>query len=329
MENNINLALDTLINWFQQRLGKVTYSMENRYGPNSYDCSSAVYYALNESGFLPSQMMGNTETLFNHLEANGWTQVHDLSYQRGDIFIWGVRGSTSGSAGHTGVFIDSETIIHCNYTANGISINNYDSYWQDKNKPKCTLYRYTAAHMPVFPNYKLETLSGVFVPDRRLPVCNEPTQISEALDYYEAGQSINYDSYCVFDGYIWISYISYSGFRRFVAVALNDGILTNIWGTGFDKSIINHNEIQIIDLSGTFIPNSMLPVYDKPNKTGQIIDYYSVGQSVNYDGYCINENLIWITYISYSGIRRYIAIAFNDGNVNDVWGTGFDKSIVQ
>lgn len=328
MEDKINLALDVLINWFQCRLGKVTYSMESRYGPNSYDCSSAMYYALNESGFLPLGTMGNTETLFNHLEAHGWTQLNDSFYQKGDIFIWGVRGSTSGSAGHTGVFIDSENIIHCNFTANGISINNYESYWETKNKPECTVYRYTATDMPSFINYELKNLSGVFIPNRRLPVCSEPTQISEALDYYEAGQSINYDSYCVFDNYIWISYISYTGFRRFIAIGPDDSISSNVWGTGFDKTIIDNNEIRIINLYGTFIPNSMLPIYDEPNRTGQVIDYYSEGQSIHYDGYCINEGLIWITYISYSGIRRYIAVGPNDGDVNNIWGTGFDKSII-
>lgn len=35
---------------------------------------------------------------------------------------------------------------------------------------------------------------------------------------YNAGQSFNYDSKVVADGYVWLSYISYSGHRRYVAV---------------------------------------------------------------------------------------------------------------
>lgn len=36
--------VEAVINWFQARKGKVSYSMTNRLGPNSYDCSSAVFF---------------------------------------------------------------------------------------------------------------------------------------------------------------------------------------------------------------------------------------------------------------------------------------------
>ncbi len=53
-----------MIKWMQARKGKVTYDMYHRLGPNSYDCSSAVFYSMIAGGFLPSGSMGNTETLF-------------------------------------------------------------------------------------------------------------------------------------------------------------------------------------------------------------------------------------------------------------------------
>ena len=40
------LNMEQAIAWMEARRGKVTYSMDFRNGPNSYDCSSAVYYAL-------------------------------------------------------------------------------------------------------------------------------------------------------------------------------------------------------------------------------------------------------------------------------------------
>ena len=67
--------------------------------------------------------MGNTETLFGSLESIGWKQTP--TPKRGDIFIWGVRGASDGAGGHTGMFIDGSSVIHCNYGANGISIDNY------------------------------------------------------------------------------------------------------------------------------------------------------------------------------------------------------------
>ena len=68
--------IDQAIAWMEQRKGHVTYSMSYRMGPNSYDCSSAVYFALREAGLLPPNIaIGNTETLFHDLESNGWTHV--------------------------------------------------------------------------------------------------------------------------------------------------------------------------------------------------------------------------------------------------------------
>ena len=43
------------------RVGKVTYSMDYRNGPNSYDCSSAVYYALMAGGAISAGWANNIE----------------------------------------------------------------------------------------------------------------------------------------------------------------------------------------------------------------------------------------------------------------------------
>lgn len=87
---------DALIAWYESRRGKVTYSMTNRMGPNSYDCSSALYFALASAGYLQSGSMGATDDLFSDLEANGWSEVPSsggsIPAKRGDVFIWGVRG---------------------------------------------------------------------------------------------------------------------------------------------------------------------------------------------------------------------------------------------
>lgn len=58
--------VESLINWFRARQGKVTYSMMNRYGPYSCDCSSAMYYALVDAGFLPAGTQLETQKLFMH-----------------------------------------------------------------------------------------------------------------------------------------------------------------------------------------------------------------------------------------------------------------------
>lgn len=142
MENNF-------LNWFRWRQGKVTYSMTNRWGDSSYDCSSSIYYALKEAGIFPQNLpIGNTETLFNDLPKYGFTKVAegenvDYDAKAGDIFIWGRRGYTLGAGGHTGVLTSDHTMIHCNYGFNGITENDYNYIWNYNNRPYETFYRYT------------------------------------------------------------------------------------------------------------------------------------------------------------------------------------------
>ena len=135
-------SIETMINWMDQRKGKVGYSMASRLWPNSYDCSSAVYFALIAGGFLSAGKMGNTDTLFGDLESAGWQKTS--SPQRGDIFIWGTRGASSGAAGHTGIFVDGSTIIHCNFGGEGITTDNYSGSHNYNGNPPQAIYRSSA-----------------------------------------------------------------------------------------------------------------------------------------------------------------------------------------
>lgn len=139
-------SIDTLLKWFADREGRVYYSMTYRNGqivsgrPN-FDCSSSVYYALINAGFLPSgHRIGNTDTLFGDLEKAGWVRTDRP--QRGSIFIWGVRGASGGASGHTGAFKDSVNIIHCASGYNGIHSDNHDWLWGINGRPAVTYYTY-------------------------------------------------------------------------------------------------------------------------------------------------------------------------------------------
>ncbi len=115
-------TIDKMISWFFERNGKVTYSMDRRLGPNTYDCSSAVYYALWHAGYKTRiNWVGNTETLFKE-KGHLFEEINRSQIQRGDIFISGYEGMSAGKFGHTGIVYDSNRIIHCNYADNGISI---------------------------------------------------------------------------------------------------------------------------------------------------------------------------------------------------------------
>ncbi|MDO4662493.1 MAG: phage tail spike protein [Tissierellia bacterium] len=123
-----NGKLDPFINWFQARKGKVRYSMNARLGPNSYDCSSAVFFAAKHAGLIPSNhYIGSTETLFS-MKGKYLDEISRSDIRFGDIFIAGRQGASSGAGGHTGAVLDKNRIIHCNYGSNGIAITPIDGY---------------------------------------------------------------------------------------------------------------------------------------------------------------------------------------------------------
>lgn len=130
------------IEWMRSKMGRVTYSMTYRTGPNSYDCSSAVYSALQYAGIAPAGAMGNTETMFNDLPRYGYKNVTGDTPRAGDIVIWGRKGFSSGVNGHTGIFVNSTDFIHCNYGYNTVTINNHNQFLGWNGNPPTTLYRY-------------------------------------------------------------------------------------------------------------------------------------------------------------------------------------------
>lgn len=136
--------IEVAIAWMSARVGKVSYSMDYRNGPNSYDCSSAVYYALMAGGAISAGWAVNTEYEHDWLIKNGYKLIAEnkaWDAKRGDVFIWGRRGYSAGSGGHTGIFVDSNNIIHCNWARNGITINEHDSTWIQAGRPYYYVYR--------------------------------------------------------------------------------------------------------------------------------------------------------------------------------------------
>lgn len=98
--------------------GKVCYSMSNRLGAQSMDCSSFVFRSLIAAGFLPSHaFIGNTETLFK-LNGTLLQEITRSQVHRGDLWIAGREGASLGSSGHTGWFLGdiNGNALHCTYS---------------------------------------------------------------------------------------------------------------------------------------------------------------------------------------------------------------------
>ncbi|HFU4202213.1 SH3 domain-containing protein [Streptococcus suis] len=254
--------------------------------------------------------------------------------------------------------------------------------------------------------------SGTYTFTQQAPIKNEAKQSSTTLDYYYAGESVRYDRVLTADGYQWISYVSYSGQRRYIPIKqvqsspapqqpivstptkpqgtihitnINQAegsfevIVTNVKSPKTIKSVSipiwsdnngqddiiwypaqrqsdgsykvnvqaskhkndrglyhihvyytdSSNKLEFITgtttqltaisqqtnqtnsnlpASGTYYFKSKAIVRNRPSQSASEITYYGAGSSVRYDRVVTSEGRQWISYISYSGARRYIAI---------------------
>ena len=213
--------IEKALAWFYARKGRVSYSMENRNGPDSYDCSSSVYHALKEAGLLPaSYWIGNTDTLFDALEKNGWVRLSEdangeADTQRGDIFIWGIRGNSGGALGHTGMFVDSDNVINCRYQA-GIVIDNHDWLWSASGYPPYAFYRYVGkpkeTKRVALPEvYYADEVATVF--DLRQIRCN---RLIDEFDWEDNGVPVSVAVRTDKDGYLLDGEINTGDYFRIV-----------------------------------------------------------------------------------------------------------------
>ncbi|HES5973706.1 TPA: glucosaminidase domain-containing protein [Streptococcus pyogenes] len=141
--------------------GRVSYSMDCRNGPDSYDCSSAICSALIYAGASNPGWLLNTEYMHDWLVQNGFELIadnEDWDSQRADIAIWGFRGQSAGAGGHVVMFIDADNIIHCNYANNNITIDNYNQTAAASGWMYSYVYRYTGAKAQPATNKSIDEL---------------------------------------------------------------------------------------------------------------------------------------------------------------------------
>ncbi|MGQ9410479.1 Ig-like domain-containing protein [Mycolicibacterium gilvum] len=74
---------------------------------------------------------------------------------------------------------------------------------------------------------------------------------------------------------------------------------------------------------GTATVITQVNVRNDPSTNGPIIDKYSPGQTFNYDSWVIGNGFYWLSYVSYSGVRRYVAESTLDGSTVYVRGGVF------
>lgn len=132
-------STETAIHWMELRRGTVGYSIASRNGNNTYDSSSAIYYALQAGELLPVDMnVGNTNTLFTDLPANSWSTT--TSPMRGDVVLLGVEGSASGDAGVAAIFSSTTQVFHCSKRDGTVVQESYSALVSRLGTPPATIY---------------------------------------------------------------------------------------------------------------------------------------------------------------------------------------------
>ena len=139
--------------------------------------------------------------------------------------------------------------------------------------------------------------SGSYTFTARTGIKTQPLVANPDVSYYDAGMSVNYDKVVNNDGYIWLSYLSYSGHRFYVAIA----------PTSVTKPV--EQPVQpSTPSSGTYTFKERSSIKAEPSVASPELAYYDAGMSVNYDRLVTADGHTWLSYVGHGGNRRYVAI---------------------
>ena len=139
--------------------------------------------------------------------------------------------------------------------------------------------------------------SGSYTFTARSGIKTQPLVANPDVSYYDAGMSVNYDKVVNNDGYTWLSYLSYSGNRFYVAIT----------PTSVTKPV--EQPVQpSTPSSGTYTFKERSSIKAEPSVASPELAYYDAGMSVNYDRLVTADGHTWLSYVSHGGNRRYVAI---------------------
>ena len=139
--------------------------------------------------------------------------------------------------------------------------------------------------------------SGSYTFTARTGIKTQPLVANPDVSYYDSGMSVNYDKVVNNDGYTWLSYLSYSGHRFYVAIA----------PTSVTKPV--EQPVQpSTPSSGTYTFKERSSIKAEPSVASPELAYYDAGMSVNYDRLVTADGHTWLSYVSHGGNRRYVAI---------------------
>ena len=147
--------------------------------------------------------------------------------------------------------------------------------------------------------------SGRYTFTEKTAVYTTPSTNSSVSFYYNKGQYVNYDKVLDAENARWISYVSYSGIRRYAKVGELTKVLEEVTDAESTETSKNRKPQAA---KGTYVFQDTAQVRNDPKISSPVEFEFTEGETVNYDKVLIADDYNWISYVSYSGTRRYVAL---------------------
>ena len=146
--------------------------------------------------------------------------------------------------------------------------------------------------------------SGTYTFTGRASIKAEAKVSSPELAYYDKGMSVNYDKVLTADGRQWLSYVTASGARRYVDIAA-----AKAEAKPEVKPVAKPADKPNLPESGTYTFTGRASIKAEAKVSSPELAYYDKGMSVNYDKVLTADGRQWLSYLTASGVRRYVDIA--------------------
>ena len=154
--------------------------------------------------------------------------------------------------------------------------------------------------------------TGTFYFTRDTDIKKEPKADLKPTFVFSKGDHVIYDKVLTADNHQWISYLGYDYVRYYADIATLTPAKAETPAakpTEANQAKPETTGAEKLPASGTYNVTRSLNVKNEPKASAETLYTLEKGYKVNYDKVLTADNHQWISYISYSGTRRYVDIA--------------------
>ena len=154
--------------------------------------------------------------------------------------------------------------------------------------------------------------TGTYYFTRDTDIKKEPKADLKPTFVFGKGDHVIYDKVLTADNHQWISYLGYDYVRYYADVATLSPAKAEtptVKPTETNQAKPETTGAEKLPASGTYNVTRSLNVKNEPKASAETLYTLEKGYKVNYDKVLTADNHQWLSYISYSGTRRYVDIA--------------------